>query len=296
MTIRRRVTAVATLTAALVWAPSDMLAGAARGFVFASKRGGHTDIFVKVSGSSARQLTRNRASDYGPVSSPDGRRIAFVSDRDGDDDVYVVNLDGSGLRKLTRDARAGSYDSAPAWSPDGARIAFASTRDGGEAEIYVMRADGTKPRRLTRTPRYVSDTTPSWSPNGQRIVFASNRAGFDNQELYVMRADGRHVLRLTRSRDDDGQPAWSPGGRRIAFVSRRDRNDEIYVVNADGSHPVRLTSTTGQDEFLPRWSPSGERLVFWSTAAGRADRIWSISADGAGRRLVAAGSHADWLR
>jgi Tol biopolymer transport system component len=111
-----------------------------------------------------------------------------------------------------------------------------------------------------------------------------------------MRADGRRVSRLTRSRDDDGQPAWSPDGRRIAFVSRRDRNDEIYVMNAGGSHAVRLTSTPREDEFLPRWSPSGEQLVFWSTAPGRADRIWTIGVDGTGRRLVATGSHADWLR
>src|SRR6266545_6594986 len=116
MTGRHGAAVVAALTTALVWPQTHLMAGAAGGFVFASKRGGHTEIFVQVSGSSTRQLTRNRASDYGPVSSPDGRRIAFVSDRDGDDDLYVVNLNGSGLRKLTRDSRPGSYDNAPAWS------------------------------------------------------------------------------------------------------------------------------------------------------------------------------------
>ena len=84
------------------------MARAAGGFVFASKRGGHTEIFVQVSGSSPRQLTRNRASDYGAVSLPDARRITFVSDRDADDDVHAVNLDGGGLRKLTRRRAAGA--------------------------------------------------------------------------------------------------------------------------------------------------------------------------------------------
>ncbi len=159
----------------------------------------------------ATRLTFHDAFDSGPDWSPDGRRIAFASDRDGNREIYVMNADGFGVTRLTvNDA----IDSSPAWSPDGRRIAFHSTRDGNW-EVYVMNADGSGVTRLTNND--ARDWHPEWSPDGRSIVFDSNRDG--NLDIYGVNADGSGLTRLTVHGADDFSPAWSPDGRRIAFVS-----------------------------------------------------------------------------
>jgi len=154
--------------------------------------------------SSAAEL--NEAWNTSPSWSPDGQQIVFRSNRDGDDEIYVMAADGSGQRNLTNHPAS---DADPAWSPDGTRIAFVSDRDG-DGEIYVMDADGSNPTRLTNSQR--RDTHPAWSPDGQWIAFYSNREGDLglNFEIYVMRADGSGQTRLTYHGDFDGFPAWQP--------------------------------------------------------------------------------------
>jgi len=141
------------------------------------------------SSSGAVVLTRAVAYDRHPEWSPDGRQLLFSSDRHGDDDIYLINSDGSGLKQLTL-MRANDY--WPHWSPDGSRIAFTSDRDGN-SEIYVMNADGTNQTRLTNNA--ADDYDPDWSPDGKRLVFVSARAG--HHHLYIMDADGSHVVALT---------------------------------------------------------------------------------------------------
>jgi TolB protein len=153
---------------------------------------------VNADGSGLRNLTSKLGGRLGlgtgPASdavwSPDGRKIAFVrsNTRLG---VYVVNADGSGVRKLTPKPMGALY-AAPAWSPDGRKIAFAGERDGN-SEIYLMNADGGGQRNLTLNLAYDGD--PAWSPDGQRITFVSNRDG--RYEVYVMNADGSGQRRLT---------------------------------------------------------------------------------------------------
>ena len=220
----------------------------------------------------AIRLTDNDAFDAAPAWSPDGRRIAFDSDRDGNWQIYVMNADGSGVTSLTdNDAPEGF----PAWSPDGRRIAFESTRDGNP-ELYVMNADGSGVTRLTFNN--ARDWSPAWSPDGRRIAFDSNHDG--NLEIYVMNADGSGVTRLTHNQTHDGTPAWSPDGRHIAFASGRDGNLEIYVMNADGSGVMRLTDNDAHDG-TPAWSPDGRRIAFTSERDGK-DEIYMINADGSG--------------
>jgi TolB protein len=189
-----------------------------------------------------------------PAWSPDGRRIAFVSNRDGNHDIFVVNADGGGLRNLTRSRRKRNRlewwgPDGPRWSPDGREIAFRSDRDGND-EIYVVNADGTELRRLTHNSK--SDGGPLWSPDGRRILFWRSSQGYGFRgDVWVMNADGSAQRNLTRSATHpfatDSWPAWSPDGRKILFVSDRDRNGEIYVMNADGSEERKLTELNGQD-------------------------------------------------
>ena len=201
-------------------------------------------------------------------------RIAFASNRDGISDIYVINADGTGLRRVTSHPE---WDHAPAWSPDGNRIAFMSFRHDNW-EIYVMNANGTGVTRLTNRPE--GDFAPAWSPDGKRIAFESYQAGEDNKDIYVMNADGTDVTRLTNNRAWDGSPTWSPDGQRIAFMSERDGNGDIYVMNADGTGVTRVTSNGAWDE-APSWLPTAPRIVFHTERDGNKE-IYVINASGSG--------------
>ena len=210
-------------------------------------------------------------------------RIVFTSDRDGNDEIYVMNADGSSQTRLTEND---VYDSYPSWSPDGSRIAFFSNRDDDD-EIYVMNADGSGQINLTNND--VGDWNLSWSPDGSRIAFTSERDG--NYEIYVMNADGSGQIRLTEDAND-WEPSWSPDGSRIAFFSERDGNYEIYVMNADGSGQIRLTDTDHRD-WDPSWSPDGSRITFVSERDGNPE-IYVMNADGSGQINLTNNDAGDW--
>jgi Tol biopolymer transport system component len=192
-------------------------------------------------------------------------RIAFVSDRDGNSEIYVMNADGSEVLRLT-DKRG--QDGWPVWSPDGQRIAFISGGYDEDRDLYVVNADGSGLTNLTGGRG--DNWGPAWSPDGQRILFVSNRDGDD--EIYVMDADGSGLTNLTNSRNDDWGSSWSPDGQRILFVSHRSGDDEIYVMDADGDNVTRLTHSEMQ-EFAPRWSPDGRYIAFSADTYGGFDEI-----------------------
>ena len=128
---------------------------------------GEEQIFLLDPKVSLTQLTDSGGSH--PAWSPNGRRLAFSSSRDGDDEIYVMNADGTDQTRLTNNPAS---DGAPAWSPDGAKIVFQSNRDGNR-EIYVMSANGSGQIRLTNNP--AADSNPAWSPDGSTIAFDSDR-------------------------------------------------------------------------------------------------------------------------
>ena len=291
-----------------------MIAVAAQAQItFMSNRDGHVhprlgwptfEIYVmEVDGNNQRRLTNNPNLDTHPSWSPDGKRIAFMSDRDGhvnilggllNYEIYVMDADGGNPQNLTNDPNS---DSSPSWSPDGKRIVFASNRDGNRDgnrenyEIYVMDTDGNNQQRLTDNDFY--DTHPSWSPDGERIAFISRRDGHFigefglSSEIYVMDADGKNTRRLTNNRKDDWAPSWSPDGERIAFAADRkgdDVNDEIYVMDADGGNQRRLTNNRVHDK-SPSWSSDGKRIVFSSYRDGNAE-IYVMDNDGGNQQKL----------
>jgi Tol biopolymer transport system component len=166
---------------------------------------GDTEIFtVNLDGTDLRQLTNNTARDLHPDYAPDGRKLAFVSDRDFAPGVYTMNADGSKQRKSSRGS--GVAFASPGWSPDGARIAFTSDQEGGY-DIYVMRANGSGQKRLTING-VPTDSGPVFSPDGAQIAFQTNRDG--NFEIYAMSPNGEDQINLTNDPAGDFTPDWQP--------------------------------------------------------------------------------------
>ena len=190
-----------------------------------------------------------------------------------DSDIYVMNDDGTGRRRLTHNIT--TKDSYPRWSPDGTKIAFTRYMDKDKiqtsSELFLMNADGTEPQRLTHNN--VTDHYLSWASDGTKIAFMSERSGRD--EVHVLDLVSDAVTQLTLA-DDHGNgsvaPDWSPDGTQLAFerflrIEAGLSPKNIYVMSADGQHQRPLLPDPVADDpltlrFFPRWSADGQQILF----------------------------------
>ncbi|MCB0209685.1 MAG: serine/threonine-protein kinase [Anaerolineae bacterium] len=264
------------------------------------------------------------------TNTPDASRgkLAFQSSRNGNNEIYVMNLDGSGQTNLTNSP---GDDRSPLWSPDGLSIAFVSWRD--DQGVWVMDADGTNQKRLASggsgtvyDPVWSFDSrrlyfgssvegievidvdgtnrkiitagkghNPSLSPNGQQLLYSADDGG--NFNLFFISIAGGNANYVTSAPASEIQPVLSPDGLRVAFISAPDTDTgrgDLYVMEIDGTNSVQLV--TGPNSH-PAWSPDGRQIAFTNRSEGN-DEIYLINADGSNMRNLtnfpADDSHPTW--
>jgi Tol biopolymer transport system component len=208
--------------------------------------------------------------------------IAFISDRDGNREIYVMDPDGTDQIRLTNNDRD---DLFPTWSPDGTRIAFVSERQAGGYAIFVMKANGTRKTEVTQMAQI--DPSLSWSPNGRQIVFSDGIGGPNSTDIFSVNVDGTGRKNITEDSQWNFSPSLSPNGAQILFTSLRDGNPWLYSISPDGTGfqalPIGINDGFGDTDV--DWSPSGQEIAF---AVNRWDfwsAIYVAKADGTNRRL-----------
>ena len=270
----------------------------------------------------ARRVADDVVEAFLGVRGVSSTEIAFVSDRSGNKEIYVMEADGSAARKATSNR---SINNFPDWSPDGQAIAYTSYRQGNKPLIFLSSRGALRPGRLLATDgrsqyRAVFDpigerlavvlsnggsseivsvstdgknlhrltqsgaieVSPSWSPDGRRIAFVSDRTGAP--QLYIMDSGGGNAQRLTFNGAYNTNPAWSPDGLWIAYETRVDGQFDIWLIDPEGKVNVPLVTNERSDE-APSWAPNSRHIVFSSTRRGRAD-LYMLDRDGSNLRRL----------
>jgi Tol biopolymer transport system component len=256
-------------------------------------RGGDI-VAVNVGERAERRLTSDAAYDDGPAWSPSGSQVAFVSNRSGNADLYVMAADGSSVTRVTSNP---ADDVGPTWSPDGSRVAF--RRQTGESfSVWIVNVDGTAEALVYAEPRgYVG--VQDWSPDGSKLLLSIDRGGGGQIDTYTIDVDGSRLKQLTSQPGDDAGAEWSPDGDKIVFWSDR-TGGGLYTMNADGSGvSLILRDTLNLDTARLAWSPDG-RFIAWTGKfeGGRGTAIYVMNANGTGSAPitpnVGAASELDW--
>lgn len=255
-------------------------------------------IIADVNGSNLRFLTFSSFTD-GAVWSPDAKRLAFTKDGG----LYMINSDGSGLRKVTSDSKV--FSGRPSWSPDAKSLAFGAFATAGASQavqVFTIGADGTGLNQLTSGAS--PSLEPSWSPDGTRIVYTFSNG---DSEIYAMNAsDGSAKTNLSRNPSTaDISPCWDRNGFEILYLRYTPGNEnersDLYRMSPDGSNQTLIHSGADRlNVFAPSYSPDSSKIIFQGMAPRNSDPTFSVSVytihrDGTGlQKLIAWGYTPDW--
>ena len=246
-------------------------------------------------------FTAKYTDDYSPAISPDGKWLAFASNRLQNAELYLMDLNTRSLRQLTHTDELDEY--MPAFSPDGKSLAFVTERtrggmmlppvqasgsDPSSATIYLMDIDGRNQRPLIDIEG--AQRAPVFSPDGKKIAFESKAPtegdtstpgdvdNNDTLEIYVIHTDGTNKTQLTHNDVDDGHPTWTPNGKWIAFSSMVEDIYQIFIVSAAGGAAKQLTFSDAS-HYQPTFSPDGKRIIYISNAHNHYT-LWMVDANG----------------
>jgi len=210
--------------------------------------------------------------------------ILFMSDRDGDWELYTVNADGTGLKQITKNE---VDDWSGVYSPDGTKIAFDAKHGTAQGDIFVVDADGKNLKNLTSS--FSEDAFATWSPDGKQIVF--ERKINDTYRLHIMNSDGSN-LRLLNEVNTGGWsiPAWSPVGSKIAFSGWMDGDTEIYIFDTQDASTTQITENEGLGDAWPTWSPDGNKIAYLSNTDGDVE-LFTMDPDGSNKKQI---TQNDW--
>lgn len=241
---QKRVTVGRTLNITPRWSPD------ARSIAYTSYRRGEPQIFVShIYEGTLDELTKGAGSgqNWLPAWSPDGQKVCFGSTRGGGpSQLYIVNKDGSGLRRLTDDRWV---NTTPTWSPSGNQIAFVSDRTGNP-QIYVINADGAgQVQRISTTEAYADK--PSWSPPPYNEIAYTARTGPGN-DIKIIDMATRQVRQITFGEGTNESPTWAPNGRHFAFMSTRSGREQVFTIDRLGKGLKQITKTGNNQQ--PDWS------------------------------------------
>ncbi len=232
---------------------------------------GNPNIYImNADGSDLINLTR-KAEGRHPDWSPDGKQIVFNSLRSGNNEIYTINVDGTGIKRLTNTPLD---DLEPQWSPNGFWIAYYTTKNlstgGWYYEICVINSDGTELKEITE------GVTLRWSPDGSQIAFLGPYSN-----IFMIEPDGTGLKNLSNSNGYDFDFSWSPDSKLIAFATNRDNNAEIYLlcVDCEDSPQINITKSAGRNDHKPSWSPDGTQIAFLSD-----DTLCVMNADGSQKK------------
>jgi TolB protein len=271
-------------TQAVTPTPTPVGGGGTAPLLFISNRGSDdaTDIYqINPDGSGLGRITNDPATESHPRWSPGRRQIAFVSDRSGLNQVYLLSVADYQVTQLT-DHPAGA--TGPTWSPDGTQLAFVEPDPAADVIMIVDTETGAEvSRHVVNRPGLAN---LAWSPQDQVIVFSAlvdDQA--ENRDIFSFNLEDDVLINLTNQPGNDDQPAWSPNGERLTFQSDRDGDLDIYVMQANGTLQTPLTLNTTVD-VEPHWSADGLLIAFSSNRDGPF-HLYVMSENGADAQVVA---------